>query len=97
MFFVQVNTAGILFNLKATCGGGDSFLIFNHLKIKFINLAAAGGAIDWPEGDSKKDSPIFGGNFQEALAVFGTAQQKKIIAWLLGGALFFFVGAVVAT
>jgi len=48
MFFVQVKAAGILFNLKATCGGCDSFFILHFNKIKFISLAAAGDAIDRP-------------------------------------------------
>jgi hypothetical protein len=55
---------------QRTCGGGDSFLIFNFsLKIKFINLAAAGFAIDRLEGDGIKIksacTPLW-----EALAVF---------------------------
>ena len=62
MFFVQVKAAGILFNLKATCGGCDSFLIFHHLKnkIRLCHLAAAGDAIDRLEGDSKIDSCLHG-------------------------------------
>jgi hypothetical protein len=38
MFFVQVKAAGRSFNIKATCGGCDSLLIFIK-KIKYSEAA----------------------------------------------------------
>jgi hypothetical protein len=58
----------------ALCSGCGSFASIN--KIKFINLAAAGDAIDRLEGDSKINSWL-ATPLGEASAVFGTAQQKK--------------------
>ncbi len=59
-------------------------------KIKFINLAAAGFAVDRLEGDSIKIESCFAWQLGEALAVFGTAATKKIISMAAWWSIIFF-------